>query len=153
MRTLVALGTIMASLSAPAVAAQVEWRGAVCVTTANTVCLADGWAVGDCMTLRFLPPNIGTNGPSTRLNFGGQFGASQYTLDSGTLVGATFKPVRETVSGRFGFQATTPMRLSSLLPATITATTSTISLVAIIQDTDGTSGCTLGVRGAATLKP
>ena len=143
----------MAALSAPAVAAQVEWRGAVCVTTANAVCLADGWTVGLCMTLRFLPPNVGDNGPRTRLNFGGEFGASQYTLDSGTLLGATFKPVRETVAGRGGFQTTTPMRFSSLLPATITATTNTTSFAAIIEDTDGTPGCTLGVRGAATLKP
>lgn len=136
-----------------AMAAQVEWRGAVCVTTVNTICVADGWTVGLCMGLRFLPPSVGDNGVRTRLTFVGQWGASQFTLSSGNLLGAKFKPVLETVAGRGGFQSTSPMRLSSLTPAVITANTPGITLAGVIQNTDGTQGCTLGFRGSATLKP
>ena len=153
MKNISCAGAMVCVLSSSAMAAQVEWRGAVCVTTVNAICIADGWTVGTCMGLRFLPPNVGDNGVRTRLTFIGQTGASQFTLSSGNLLDTLFKPVLETVAARGGFQSTAPMRLSSLTPAAITATTPGITLAGVIQDTDGTPGCTLGFRGSATLKP
>ena len=152
-RVLLAL-TIVVLNVADAAAANVEWRGSVCLTAVNPACNAIGWSLGDCGALRFLPPKVGTNGSSTRFaTFWGNNFAEIYTKSTGSLIGTTFKPVNGTGVGRNGFTFTSTMRLSSQTPTAPTAATDTIAIVGDVNNYDGTSSCNVSFRAAVTRQP
>lgn len=140
-------------LSSAASSAQVEWRGGLCITDQTPVCANDGWAVGQCYFLRYLPANIGDNGNKTRLTFLAQHFAEQFTLDPGNLVGTTFQAVQGTSIGRFGFQSPVTMRIWPQSPQSPTETTRSITLQTRIRDISGLIGCNIDFQGAAVLMP
>src|SRR5205809_593886 len=80
-------------MAANAVAGVVEFRGGFCLLTVTTSCASASWNVGDCLLLRYSPPNLGTNGPTTEVSVLGQSFGDSYSLASGSLVGTTYKTV------------------------------------------------------------
>lgn len=133
-------------------AAAVEFRGAMCVTAVTTACAADGWSVGDCLLLRYSPPNLGSNGAATEFSVLGQSFGDNYSLAAGSLVGTTLQPVVGLHIGRTGYSFSATMRLTSQSPVPA-ATTRSLSLAGNIGNFGGTTGCTIGFRASATNRP
>jgi len=151
----VLIGSLIFGVTASAAFAQsIEFRGALCLTAVTSTCtsLSSPWNVGDCATMRFSPPNIGTNGVVTDLNVLGSGFANSYHLASGSLVGSTFKTVNGTKITRTLSTWAPTMRITSLSP---TPSSSTLSeaLAGDISAFDNNPGCNVTFRAAATKKP
>ena len=149
------LRTAMAAslMATGANAANVEFRGGLCLTAANAACNAAGWDSGECFQMRFAPPNIADNGPQTKLSiFGGTFSLG-FELQSGSLIGTTFKQVDVTKVARGGGTFQSQMRFTSQSPAAPTATTNFINMIGNIGNWDDVTGCTVGFRAAVTRRP
>ena len=146
------LASVVCLGSSPALASNVQFFGRVHLTSANATCVANG-DVGNPSFMRFAPPNLGTNGPQTRLTIinGGQNG-DNFTLASGSLVGTTYKSVTRTGIGFNGGQSTTLMRITSQVPATLTDTTPSVIIKGNIQDDYGDVGCAVGFTAVGYLK-
>lgn len=147
--------TITAALALMATAASaqiIEFRGAVCLTSVTAACSADGWSVGDCLLMRYSPPNIGTNGAGTEFSVLGQSFGANYGLAAGSLVGATFVPVQGTHVGRTGYTFNSTMRITGQSPPPSNTSTG-VSLVGGITGFDATLGCTVNFRGSGTKRP
>jgi hypothetical protein len=133
----------------------VEFDGALCLTTVTSQCLPMNWAIGNCAVVRLAPPNLGTNGPPTRLSmyFHGDY-AFNVTLNAGSLIGTTFQTVTATRMGTVAVQYSAGARFTLQSPAAPTATTNTIAFLGGINnfDIDGT-GRNVSFRGAVTRKP
>ena len=152
--SLIAAGLMTGTAAAPAAAAPVEFRGALCLTGVPLICnTASGWKVGDCVATRYSPPGLGTNGVSTKLTLFESNRAQSYTLASGTLVCTVFKTVSAIVIGRGPNQFPTTMRITSQTPALLTATTPTVSIKGDISKWDGEPTCTVQFQAAGTLRP
>lgn len=154
-RSLLAIAFLFSS-AATALAAQVEWLGYICITSnpLSAACVTDGIGLGECASLRFSPPNIGTNGTSTRLSLFEQHWAENYTLPAGSLVGTTFQTVNGTGTAKGVWTFNSQMRMTQTpAPANLTAATKTVTLTGEIQDYDGAAGCDVTFRAAVTLRP
>ncbi len=109
-------GLIAATTSANA--ARVEFRGGLCVVSLSTACTAvDETTLGFCYQMRYSPPNLGDNGPATRLSILEYGGAQNYTLPTGSLIGTGFKSVQGTGVYRVGYTFTSTMRITSQTPS------------------------------------
>ena len=135
-----------------AFAAPVEFRGAFCLTAVNDACLAVGWNTGCFSTMRFSPPNLGDNGPPTKLSFFNIFFGENYNLSTGNLVGTKYKAVTGTALGRGSFQFTSSMRITTQdpKPSDLTSTSPFVSVIGDIKDFDGNTGCTVSFSGSGT---
>lgn len=154
MKRLLLILTFLGLSAAGALAVNIEWRGGVCLTAVNPACSAIGWSVGDCGSLRFSPPNVGTNGSSTKFaTFWGNNFAEAYTKATGSLIGTTFRTVNGVGVGRSGFTFTSTMRFTSQIPGAPTATSDAITIVGDIKNFDGTVGCNMSFRAAVTRQP
>src|SRR5438046_1959758 len=96
--TAIALGVGVVGASAT----PVEFRGGLCITSVTTQCSAFGWAIGDCLLMRYSPPNLGTNGAATEFSLLGQSYGDNYSLASGSLVGTSYQSVVGIHVGRTG---------------------------------------------------
>ena len=143
----VALGFAVANANAD----PVEFRGGLCLSSVNAACTADGWGVGDCLLLRYSPPNLGTNGVTTELSLLGQTYADNYSLASGTLVGTTYKTVAALHVGRIGYSFSSTARITAQTP--VSATSKSVSLSGNVTDFSSTVGCTVGFQAAAARRP
>ena len=141
-----------ALLIAPARAVQFEWNGGFCITTATAACVAAGWNAGNCLSMRYSPPNVGTNGVQTTMSVFGRTSAMAHTRQSGTLIGTTLQPVNVVSVGRGGGTFTSTMRITSHVPAVPTATTDFINLVGNISTWDQTLNCTIGFRATGARR-
>lgn len=141
-----AIGTASAS-------AATEFRGSLCITKTNAACSAGGWGVGDCLLMRFSPPNVGTNGPKTELSLFGQAFADNYSLASGTLIGTTMKPVSAVHIGREGYAFSTTARFTLQTPKVPTTTTESILIRGSIANFGDTTGCTVTFRATGVNRP
>ena len=136
-----------------AAAAQViEFRGAACLTSVSAACAPDGWSVGDCLLMRYSPPNIGTNGIGTEFSVMGQSFGANYAIATGSLVGTLFVPVQGTHVGRTGYTFNSTMRITSQSPVP-TNTTKVVNLAGGISDFDATVGCNVNFQASATKRP
>ena len=157
MKKLGYVALMMGLLAPPAIAAHVEFRGTMCITSVGAGCPAGDWNVNACYALRYRPPNLGDNGASTRFGFygdgdgGGNF-AYMLILNSGSLVGTTFKPVSQTTITSFDFTANPTMRLTLQSPATLTATSRSVTIAGNVDSIDE-PGCNLAFTGAGLLVP
>ena len=135
-------------------AATVEFRGGGFLTNPTPECIADGWGQSNYENVRFRPPNLGDNGPQTRLAIHSLFSAESYVLASGNL-NANFKNVQGggtfAATGLYGNQA--KVRVTFKQPATITATTKDIIIAGQIQTIGDVAGCQMDFRFSLTLKP
>lgn len=146
-------GMMLALFASDALAATVDFRGGFCLTSITTGCIAEGWKVGDCLSSRYTPPNLGTNGSSTRLSIIGDYYAENYTLPSGSLIGTTYKTVNGTLVWSSGATFTSQMRITAQRPAPLTATSNYASITGNIKDFDSLPGCNIGFRASGTRKP
>ena len=143
-RTLIAVAALAFS-AATVSAAQVTFRGVLQFTAVTQACLDAGdGQPGEVWFMRFSPPNLGTNGPSTRLTLFYELGgAASFTLASGSLVGATFKNIETTGIFRGVGSSPATMRLRTQVPAAPTDTTTAISITGDTTDFTGDAGCTV----------
>lgn len=140
-------------LSTAAIAQTVEFRGAACLATVTASCPASGWTIGDCMLLRYSPPNLGTNGVTTEFSLFGQSFSDNYSLATGSLIGTTLKPIDAYHIGRSGYKYASTMRITKQSPAPLLATTANVSLSGNITNFSNSLNCTVGFRASATLRP
>lgn len=157
MRRMMTAGAVLGAMALSAQAANVDFSGTFHITkvAATPGCIENGAQVGDLFFFRFRPPNLGTNGPATKLSMfliGGTFGAAHSaTLASGSLVGTAFKNV--TTTGIFAGGGSSPatLRFTSQIPATLTNTTPTISIVGDWTNLAG-DACTIGFAATVLKK-
>lgn len=151
MKGLLFLGTAFAFVAQSAMAAT-EFRGSLCISSVSAACTAEGWNVGDCLLLRYSPPNIGTNGPKTELSLLGQSFADNYSLPSGSLVGTVFKPVAGTHVGRTGYSFDSQMRITSQSPPP-SASSNSVTISGNFRNFGGTASCNIAFRASGTRRP
>ena len=142
-RLAIALAVTFGLATSQATAAQIEFRGVLCLTDTNAVCIAEGWNTGCFSTMRYSPRNEGDNGPRTRLSFFNTFFGENYTSESVDLIGTTFVPVDGTNIGRGGGTFTAQMKITTQIPspAKLTEASSFVSIIGQIHDFDGIPGC------------
>lgn len=145
------LGITLAVVSAtPSWSATRKFIGGGSITAVSAGCASEGWAVGNSFSLSFLPANLA--GARTSVSFFFQYGAMNFTLASGSLVGSTYK----TVTGREIFRdhvtmAGVSMRLLTLTPST-PLTASNVYMVGDIIGFDVPS-CTMTFKASAAAYP
>ena len=145
------LASAVCLASSPALTANVQFFGRFHFTAGNATCVAIG-DIQDPLFMRFAPPNLGTNGPQTRLTTIGRQTGDNWTLASGTLVGTTYKNVTSTGMGFSAGQFTTKMRITSQVPAVLTATTPSVIIKGNVQNYAGDTSCTIGFTAVGYLK-
>ena len=151
MQKILLAGLALAASASMTQAAIVEFRGGACITAVTTACAADGWDIGDCMSMRYSPPNLGTNGAATELTFMNQAFGVNYGLATGTLVGTTYKPVSGVHVGRTGYTFSSSARITT--QTAVSAASSSVTLIGNITNFDSTTGCTVGFRASGARKP
>jgi hypothetical protein len=140
--TLVAFATCLSGATAQA--AHVQWKGTFCITAEAGTCF---WNAG-CYPMRYHPPNLGDNGPPTNLSVfsagqGGGLGGQtdNYVLQSGNLIGSTFKAVDGSGIGRGAYTFSAKMRITKQTPKVLTETTTYVTLAGSIKGFDNSSTC------------
>jgi hypothetical protein len=109
--------------------AVIEFRGTLIVSSVTQACVTNGITdSGDSYRMRYSPRLLGTNGSSTSLTAVWGFGAVNYTLSRGNLVGNIFVDVNMTGVARKAFRSIRQMRITSQSPANLTSTTANVSL-------------------------
>ncbi len=152
-RLMIALSTLCI-FALPAQAARIEFRGSFHITSASPACVDDGYPIGYFFTFRYNPRNVGDNGPSTRLSILDPNLMENYTLQSGSLIGTTFRLVDAAGIARGFFTFPAHMRITSQVPATPTLTTVSVTLNGNIQQFDSDPNCQIGftATGYARVK-
>jgi len=153
MKLVLATALAMGFLGSNAMAATVEFRGAACLTSVTPTCPASGWAVGDCMLLRYSPPGLGTNGITTEFSLMGQSFGDNYSLPTGSLIGTVLKPVDAYHVGRTGYKYAATMRITKQTPSTLTATTPFLTATGNITNFSNSPSCDVGFRASGALRP
>jgi hypothetical protein len=122
-------------------AAALEWHGSGEITAFNNAC-APGWTGTQILFgIRYAPPSLALNGPSTRLTIStGPFNHYNFVLPSGAL-NNTFQTVNVMHIGGFHQTYTAQMSVTGQTPANITATTDHVTLVGQISNWDDIAGC------------
>lgn len=146
-------GLFILSAVLPAAAQTVEFRGAACITSVTAACSAAGWSAGDCLLLRYSPPMLGSNGAATEFTLVGQSYADNYSLATGSLVGATNKAVVGLHVGRTGFAFNSTMRIQSQQPSPLLSTSKSVSFTANVTNFDDTASCSVNLRASAANRP
>lgn len=135
-------------------AAIVEFRGVFVITALTSACEVFGWSVGSLAKSPYTPPNVGDNGPSTRLSIFFTIYAENYRLPSGALT-STFQNVDAGGLGRglFTFDNQAKMRLTLSKPSTVTATTQYIRMKGQIKNFNDIPNCKVTFRAAYVQRP
>jgi hypothetical protein len=97
-------GAVMASitgLGTSVASAQQEFRGRACIISANAYCANRGFKVGDCVDMRYTPPNALGNGNNTRLSFFYP-NYSQNFRQMGSAIGLAYQDVNFSYIARGG---------------------------------------------------
>lgn len=147
-------GAILSLSATASVSQNVRYIGSFCLTSVTPGCASEGWAVGNCTTFHLKPPNIGSNGPETKMSVFFPVFALNYSLSSGTLVGTTYKTTTSTAIGLNATSFPADVRFVTQSPATLTATTKFISINGNIKDFDDPLfNCDVGFRASAQQRP
>jgi hypothetical protein len=119
-----------------------EWRGGGYVTFQTQACVDEGFRPIEFRLVRYVPPNVGTNGPSTRLVFYLRWGAVSYRLPSGEL-GTTFQNVEggRTFRGTQFFDNQAKMRVIVRRPIVVAENTPSVRLSGVILNFEDVLGC------------
>ena len=142
---------ISCSLASSALAAQVQFRGAILITAATQACLDNDDAhVGDFFDMRYSPPNVGDNGVSTRMTLLDLGCAQNFTLASGSLIGTTFRTVSSAFICRGAGTGTAQMRITAQSPANLSA--ANFANITGNINTFFDPGCNVQFRGAGVRK-
>jgi hypothetical protein len=122
-------------------AAALEWHGSGEFTAFSTEC-APGWTGTQILLgIRYAPPSLGMNGPSTRLTISSNaFNHYNFVLPSGAL-NNTFQTVNVTHVNRFHQTYTAQMLVQPPTTTPITAKTDHVNLVGQINGFDGITNC------------
>ena len=153
MKRQIAVALLTFGIVHPALATKVTWTGSICITAFTAACPAGDWAV-ECYNMKYRPPNLGDNGPETHFAFGNDNFRYGLDLDTGSLIGKTFKPVRQTTVTTFGFTPTiTQLRFTKHKPDVLTETTTSVEIEGNIKNVDGYANCNLTFRAGGILVP
>jgi hypothetical protein len=150
MKSLLCLGLGLVTMTSMASAAEVEFRGSLCILQATALCQpreANEVTLGLCYEMRFLPPGIGGNSIATSLMLLRPVGVQFYRLDSGSLFGAAYQTVSLSTVYVNSAASSASMRITSPLPPLL-ATTGSVSIVGNIRGFDAILGCDVQFRGA-----
>jgi hypothetical protein len=143
------LGACALLLSAgSAQSAFIGWQGDLFVTAANAGCASTGFSKGDFFRAVYLPRNLGTNGPDTRLSFIGSRHAQRYikanaAYGNGIWHGTTITGLS---AGLLNYNSN--MVGAAAAPAVPAATTQTVVLRGTLTNFFGTVGCTVSFSGS-----
>ena len=138
---LAALGVVTVDAQS---ASQILFKGDFNVTAQNQTCTdISGDLTSVDYTMTIMIGNLGANDARTSLSVFIPYGAANYTLASGTLVGTTFKSV--TYSNVYRYAGTSPgaskVRITSMKPAVVLPDTPDIRFKGNIKNFDGDAGC------------
>ena len=136
--------------ASPAMAAEVDFRGAFCVLTTTAQCTAVGWAPGCNVNMRFSPRLLADNGAQTRLSIFDGFLSANYTMASGSPYGNVLQPVAGTRIGRgiSTFAAQWKITSQQPPPSAITANSPSVTFRGSIANYDNIVGCTITFKAA-----
>jgi hypothetical protein len=139
LRSLVAAAAVLWVGQLPAAA--LEWRGSGEITAFNNACAPLWTGTQILFGIRYAPPSLNLNGPSTRLTISNNpFNHYNFILPSGAL-NNTFQTVNVAHMNKFYQTYTAQMSVTGQTPANITATTDHVSLVGQINGFDEIAGC------------
>jgi len=153
-----AAGALLLALTTNAAAEFVDWYGAGVLTSVSTANCPTGnfnQSFNRYFTARYLPRNLGTNGPSASLSFLHERYATNFTRLNGAFSLTTLETVQGTTVARFGSAYSPKLRLTNHNPATVTTATPSIELAGIIVGYPGFPGnttCTVNFR-AVVFRP
>lgn len=131
----------------------VEFRGSACLTKLSSACSSAGWQIGDCFLMRYSPPNLGTNGPSTEFSLFGQSYADNYSLDTGSLIGSTMKPVVGLHIGRTGYSFSSTMKIQGQKPNPLQTGSPTVNFTGSLSNFGDTANCTVSFTASGVNRP
>jgi len=158
-RGAIALASGVGILFGTAVAAnaqKVEFRGGVYLSEFSADCADNGWPAGGYQyaNVRYRPPKQGDNGPTTRLAFHFEFWSTSFVLQKGAL-GKKFKKVVAGATGSSTYQYPNNPRIkvTSMTPSKVTASTTEVAIAGEIQGFDETPGCNVSFRASMTRRP
>ena len=117
------VGALLAVGTTAATAQSNHFRGNACIQTVSAGCAAIGVTAGGCSTARYRPANYNGQGNSSRLSLFNPYYAQNFTLPTGTLVGAAFKSVNVTQVGQSTTLYTATARIPAQAPASPVAAT------------------------------
>lgn len=140
-------GVISASAQA------VEFRGSACLTEASPACSAAGWQVGDCFLMRYSPPGLGANDSSTEFSLFGQSYADNYSLNTGSLIGSTMKPVVGLHIGRTGYSFSSTMKIQGQKPTPLQSGSPSVNFTGSLSNFGDTANCTVRFTAAGVNRP
>lgn len=147
---------VLLATAATGHAAKVEFRGGVYVSDFSEACAYSNWPVGGYKyaNVRYRPPKLGDNGPSTRLAFYFDFWATSFVLPKGAL-GKKFKKVIAggTASGTYEYPFNPRLRVTSLSPSKVTESTTEVAIAGEIQGFDEFEDCNVKFRASMTKRP
>lgn len=134
-----AAGIALLATSALPASAEILFRGVIKWTAANAAC-AGGPNAGNEENARYHPAIAPGNSNFSALNRIWSYGATSYTLDTGSFTNA-FQKVRNDSIGWSNYTPDKPSFVKmTQSPATITATTENVTLVGQIKNPWGDNG-------------
>ena len=151
MKRLFALAVIFLATISQAQAAMVIWRGSFYISGKSGTCTAYD-PTGDTYNVRFVPRNVGTNGPDSRFSLFKDFYAQSFRLVNGSFSSTAktvqFASIWDSV-GSPGFSVKVQFNTQS--PTTIAATTNFIHVQGVITNYDWMLGCSVNFRMSLNL--
>lgn len=149
--TLTTAAVALCCAASQAQAGRVDFAGRFHMTAQNAACVSFGDGIQPA-DFRYRPPNLGTNGTATKLTVIEGWGAENWQIASGSLIGTSWVTVTDTgIAGGAG-QITTKMRIRSQVPATLTATTPSVTIIGDIQNFQEDTGCTISFVATGYLQ-
>ncbi len=151
-KTFVLATALLCGQGISAQAAEVIWQGDMFVTVANAACESGGIVVGSFYRAVFKPRNLEDNPADTRL---AMFGSRQALHHNWTGANYGNGPVDGIVIGSKGNAGSVSSTFSQALiqPATLTATTKTVTVKGRITNFFAVSGCTATLIGSLGNRP
>lgn len=149
------LAVLMAT-AATGNAQKVEFRGGAYLSDFSEACADLDWPVDGYQyaNVRYRPPKLGDNGPSTRLAFHFNFWSTSFALEKGKL-GKKFKKVIAggTGSSTYPYPFNPRLRITSLSPGKITESTTEVVIAGQIRGFDEADDCDVSFRASMTKRP
>ena len=155
MRKFLSVTIALGLMATAAHANRLQFVGTLKLVATSAACTPDEYPTGAIFKMRFNPPDSASADPRMGLTIfdNNVSGAQNYMLASGFVVGLTYQTVQLTNIFRFGGQGTGPkLRITRTVPATLTATTPSMSMNGNIQDFDGTVDCDISFVAVGVLQ-
>lgn len=145
MKTKILAIALLAGMTVTA-SARENWQGTFMVNAVNAGCNGE-FVVGDHFLALYMPANISNNGPNSFVAMVRQRQATSLKVVGLPAANKNYSAM--TIGGR-GEQITSAGKFNSFstTPATVTGTTPTLVINAVITNFQEITGCTATVRGA-----